>query len=162
MGENSEKNKISNYLDQVIEKIEFAVDDTLSDFALHEIYKETGKEVYTINTKQIAEAIAKQTAKKPWGEDLHGNVSENVHRFVCPTCHNFLAGRRTVEETPELLPGYCSVCGQKIDWKFEKSPKPMFDGNVKLYMCPICYNYLAQGDNCCSVCGQKIDWSDIE
>lgn len=63
MGENSEKNKISNYVDQVIKNIEFAVDDTLSDFALHEIYKETGKEVYTINTKQIAEAIAKQTAK---------------------------------------------------------------------------------------------------
>ena len=41
----------------------------------------------------------------------------------------------------------------------QKAKKPMFDGNVKLYMCPICHNYLAQGDNCCDECGQKLDWS---
>lgn len=60
--------------------------------------------------------VEKQKAKKPIGVDLHGKVSENEHKFVCPICENFLAGRRTVEETPELLPGYCCVCGQKIDW----------------------------------------------
>ena len=162
MKKNKNSDLIDNYyVDKVIQKFQFNVDKQLSDFIVCQVYKTTGETVFTINPNEIAKAIKKRTAKKVLAVDLHGNVSENVHRFVCPTCHNFLAGRRTVEETPELLPGYCCVCGQKIDWKFEKSQKPMFDGNVKLYMCPICHNYLAQGDNCCDECGQKLDWSEV-
>ena len=120
MGENSEKNKISNYVDQVIEKIEFAVDDTLSDFALHEIYKETGKEVYTINTKQIAEAIAKQTAKKP----IPVYIGEKNDldclpccAWVCPVCQGQIYGQTWVRMFPQMMrPNYCDNCGQKLDW----------------------------------------------
>lgn len=54
-----------------------------------------------------------QIAKKPLGVDLHGEASGNIHKFVCPICENFLAGRATVDNETRFLPAYCCVCGKK-------------------------------------------------
>lgn len=66
--------------------------------------------------KFLIECFTKQKAKKPLGVDLHGKASGNIHKWVCPICDNFLAGWKTANEKFTVLPDYCCVCGQKIDW----------------------------------------------
>lgn len=65
----------------------------------------------------VSERFKKQIAKKPLGVDLHGKNSGNIHNWVCPMCKHFLSNRRKVTEAHNnLIPSYCPVCGQKIDW----------------------------------------------
>lgn len=65
----------------------------------------------------LYDRLEKQTAKKPLGVDLHGNVSGNIHKWVCPICENFLSNqRKVIEAHNDYIPSYCPVCGQKIDW----------------------------------------------
>lgn len=61
------------------------------------------------------ERLKKQVAKKPLGVDLHGIVNGNIHKWVCPICKNFLAGRGAIDNETRFLPNYCCICGQKID-----------------------------------------------
>lgn len=73
--------------------------------------------------KFIKEALEKQMPKKPViytdtrnYMDMYGVTdSYEVDVYECPNCNSYITERYT-DDTHELVPNCCCMCGQAIDW----------------------------------------------
>lgn len=85
----------------ITRNLSLQIDNDIEEFIVRSVQEYGMNESITVNAKKIYEALEKQVAKKP---------IDKIMYLECPTCGDV-----------EILDcGYCSVCGQKLDWSDEE------------------------------------------
>ena len=95
-------------IDKVAMECSIQINNEISDFITETVNETLGKKKTTINAKKIAEAIQKQTPKKP--DDVlifNDTLCKNYKIGFCGSC------KAVVDNTGN----YCRKCGQAILWE---------------------------------------------
>lgn len=93
-------NEIHSYLEDLCFEINMRINEDLENFVVKSLHEGNYDVDFDINIKKIAEAINKQTEKKPDGNK-------------CAVCGESVVN--TDENYPYYF-NYCPNCGQRIDW----------------------------------------------
>lgn len=105
-------NEVGDHICHLTTRVAEAFNDAQEDFILRTITN-IGEErgiVFTYNKEKIADALRKRM-KKPV------KITDACpHRAYGPSCYMTLNLNIDAISDPTHLPGYCSCCGQALDW----------------------------------------------
>lgn len=105
--------ELGNTIYNVTTKIIAEFSNQQEDFIFRTITK-IGEEygvLFVFNKEKIADALQKRTKKKVKITDAY------PHRAYCPGCYTTLNLNIESIQNLESLPGFCSCCGQALDWE---------------------------------------------
>lgn len=106
-------NDAGDHIYNITTRVVESFNDAQEDFILRTITK-IGEErgiVFSYNKEKIADALRKRMAKK-----VEIAKTLTPQWAYCPSCYTALNINVEAIGNPEHLPGYCSCCGQALDW----------------------------------------------